>query len=174
MLNEWHEFYALLGTAGAALLALLFVAVSIATSVLTPDAESRANTRTFMSPVVYHYANTLFLSLVALIPAQTWHSFALILAIAALGSLLYSCNIAWRVHKSSFSDLPDRLAYGFVPLACYATGLISAWLLFQERAAGLDLLAAAALVLLVTNIRNAWDLMLSLARRVNTPPSGGG
>ncbi len=36
MLAEWHEFYALLGTAAAALVALLFVAVSIATDVLTP------------------------------------------------------------------------------------------------------------------------------------------
>jgi hypothetical protein len=32
-------------------------------------------------------------------------------------------------------------------------------------------LAAAALLLLVINIRNAWDLMISLARRVNRPPS---
>ncbi len=35
MLAPWHEFYSLLGTAAAALIALLFVAVSIATSVLT-------------------------------------------------------------------------------------------------------------------------------------------
>ena len=31
--------------------------------------------------------------------------------------------------------------------------------------------ALAALLLLVINIRNAWDLMISLARRVNPPPS---
>ena len=33
MLAPWHEFYALLGTAAAALVALLFVAVSIGASV---------------------------------------------------------------------------------------------------------------------------------------------
>jgi hypothetical protein len=33
-------------------------------------------------------------------------------------------------------------------------------------------LAGAALLLLVINIRNAWDLMLSLARRVGQPPPG--
>ena len=27
-----------------------------------------------MSPVVFHYANVLFLSLIALIPTQTWKS----------------------------------------------------------------------------------------------------
>jgi hypothetical protein len=54
MLADWHEFYALLGTAAAALVALLFVAVSIGTSVLTPEPESRRNTSTYMSPVVFH------------------------------------------------------------------------------------------------------------------------
>jgi len=43
---------------------------------------------------------------------------------------------------------------------------VSSWLIFEQKPAGLDLLAAAALSLLVVNIRNAWDLMISLARRV--------
>jgi hypothetical protein len=46
-----------------------------------------------------------------------------------------------------------------------------ALLLFEEKTAGLNLLAGTALLLLVINIRNAWDLMISLARRVNRPPS---
>ena len=35
--HDWHDFYMLLGTASAALVALLFVAASMA-SFLTPDA----------------------------------------------------------------------------------------------------------------------------------------
>jgi hypothetical protein len=166
MLAEWHEFYALLGTAAAALVALLFVAVSIATDVLTPETESRRNTATFMSPVVFHYANILFLSLIAMIPTQTWESFGIVIAVASIGSFGYSLLVMVRVHRNSISDLSDRLGYGAVPMLCYATGLISSWLMLKERPAGLDLLAAAALALLVTNIRNAWDLMISLARRV--------
>src|SRR5580704_12466997 len=34
-LKEWHDFYVLVGTAGATLLALLFVAVSLGTGFLT-------------------------------------------------------------------------------------------------------------------------------------------
>jgi hypothetical protein len=63
------------------------------------------------------------------------------------------------------------LCYGIIPMLCYATGLIVALLLFEEKTAALNLLAGAALLLLVINIRNAWDLMISLARRVNRPPS---
>jgi hypothetical protein len=171
MLAQWHEFYALLGTAAAALVALLFVAVSIGTSVLTPEPESRRNTSIFMSPVVFHYANVLFLSLVALIPTQTWESFGLLIGVAATGSVIYSIVIAVRLHRSPLADLSDRLCYGAIPALCYASGLVVAPLLFEEKPAGYNILAGAALLLLVVNIRNAWDLMISLARRVNQPPS---
>lgn len=171
MLAQWHEFYSVLGTAAAALIALLFVAVSIATSVLTPEPDSRGNTSTYMSPVVFHYANLLFLSLIALIPTQTSASFALVIGAAGAGSVIYSIVIALRVHRNSISDLADRLCYGAIPALCYAMGPVAALFLLEEKPAGLNLLAGAALLLLVVNIRNAWDLMLSLARRVNRPPS---
>jgi hypothetical protein len=170
MLAQWHEFYAVLGTAAAALIALLFVAVSIATSVLTPEPESRGNTSTYLSPVVFHYANALFLSLIALIPTQTLESFGLVIGAASIGSATYSIVIAVRVHRNSISDIADRLCYGAIPALCYAMGPVSAVFLFEEKLAGLNLLAGAALLLLVINIRNAWDLMISLARRVNQPP----
>jgi len=169
MLAGWHEFYALLGTASAALIALLFVAVSISTSVLTPEPQSRRNTATYMSPVVFHYANVLFLSLITLVPTQTFESFGVVLSVAAAASVIYSIVIAHRVHSNAISDLSDRLCYGIIPTLCYATGLFAALLLFEEKPAGLNLLAGAALLLLVINIRNAWDLMISLARRVNQP-----
>jgi len=169
MLTPWHEFYALLGTGAAALVALLFVAVSIGTSVLTGDADSRRNTATYMSPVVFHYANILFLSLIALIPTQTFESFGLVIAVAAIGSSIYSIVIAVRVHRNPISDLADRMCYGVIPALCYATGLVVAALLFRENPFGLDILAGSALLLLVINIRNAWDLMMAFARRVNRP-----
>ena len=171
MLAPWHEFYALLGTAAATLIALLFVAVSIATSVLTPDPESRRNTSTYLSPVVFHYANLLFLSLIALIPTQTWESFGLVIGVAGAGSVIYSIVVAVRVHRSSMSDLADRLCYGAIPARCYAMGPVAALFLLEEKSAGLNVLAGAALFLLVINIRNALDLMISIARRVNPPPS---
>jgi len=171
MFAAWHEFYVLLGTAAAALVALLFVAVSIATSLLSAEPESRRNTRTFMSPVVFHYANILFLSLIALVPTQTWQSFGLVIGLASIGNVVYATVIAVRVHRSSYSDIADRIGYGAIPVLCYACGFVVAPLLWQEKSIGLDILAGAALLLLVINIRNAWDLMLSLARRVNQPPS---
>ena len=164
MLSEWHEFYALLGTAAAALVALLFVAVSVGAIALTP--ERAGGTRTFVSPVVFHYSNILFLSLVMLVPGQSPRLLGWILVVASLGSLIYSVYTIVRVFRSDIADLADRLAYGSMPVVVYATGLVVAWLLLRGHAeAGLNLLAGAALLLLLVNIRNAWDLMISLARR---------
>ena len=164
MLDGWHEFYTVLGTAAAALVALLFVAVSVGAIAMTP--ERAGGTRTFMSPVVFHYSNILFLSLVMLVPGQTPKLLGTVVGVASFGSLIYSFVILVRVFRSSMADLADRLAYGSAPVAAYAAGLVVTWLMFTGRIdTGLDVLAGAALLLLMVNIRNAWDLMISLARR---------
>ncbi len=95
MLDGWHEFYVLLGTAAAALVALLFVAVSIGAGFLSR--ESAGATRTFMSPVIFHYASVLFLSLIALIPTHTAISLASAIGVVAAAGLLYSVTILIRV-----------------------------------------------------------------------------
>jgi hypothetical protein len=169
MLEGWHEFYGLLGTAAAALVALLFVAASIGASVMTHTPDSANNTRTFMSPVVFHYTNILFLSLIALIPTLSFEIFAAVVAIAAIGSVIYSFIIMVRVHKNALADTADRFGYGAVPAGCYGAGLVAAVFLFRHSVIGLDILAGAALLLLVVNIRNAWDLMISMARSANRP-----
>jgi len=51
-LREWHDFYLLVGTAGATLLGLLFVAVSLGVGYLTEERQSA--TPTFMSPAAVH------------------------------------------------------------------------------------------------------------------------
>jgi hypothetical protein len=172
MLDGWHEFYTLLGTAAAALVALLFVAASIGASVMTHTPESAANTRTFMSPVVFHYTNILFLSLIALIPTLTWPIFGLVVGIAAISSLIYSAVIMMRVHRSTLADNADRFGYGGAPVVAYAAGFVAAGFILKQSSLGLDILAGAALLLLVINIRNAWDLMISFARGANRPADG--
>ena len=73
--HDWHDFYMLLGTASVALVALLFVAASIGASFLTP--ERSVATRTFMSPVVFHFGTLLLISLIAIVPSHTALSLAL-------------------------------------------------------------------------------------------------
>jgi len=78
-LKGWHDFYLLVGTAGATLLALLFVAASLGAGFLTQ--ERQGGTRTFMSPVVVHFTTVFFLSAIALVPSHQAKLFAALISV---------------------------------------------------------------------------------------------
>ena len=162
--HDWHDFYMLLGTASAALVALLFVAVSIGASFLTP--ERSVATRTFMSPVVFHFSMLLLISLVAMVPSHTAPSLAIGFALIAVAGLGYTTVVLVGLARASITDIADRFGYGIIPLAAYLAILAVAGLIISRTGLGADILATALLVLLAVNIRNAWDLMLSFARQV--------
>jgi len=166
VLAPWHEFYGLLGTAAVTLVALLFVAVSIAigTPMLLPERAS--GTRTYMSPVVFHYAAVLFVSLIALVPTQTADWLGLSIGGVAAVGLITSIVITVRVMRVEHPYVEDNFAYGIIPAVAYAAALVAAGFFFAQSKAGPNILAGALLLLLVVNIRNAWDLMLAFARRV--------
>jgi len=164
MPSEWHDFYVLLGTASAALVALLFVAVSVGATFIS--AERSTATRTFMSPVVFHYSSILLLSLIALIPGHTPVSLAIGIAAIAVTGLAYTTVVLVGLARASITDTADRLGYGFFPLMAYLTMLAAAGLAAAGLPLNADLLAGALLLLLAINIRNAWDLLLAFARRI--------
>jgi hypothetical protein len=105
-INEgWHDFYMLLGTASAALVALLFVAASIGAGFLTPERSTA--TRTFMSPVVFHYSTTLLMSLIALIPAHTPISLTVGIAAVAVAGLAYTTMVLVGLARASITDIAE-------------------------------------------------------------------
>jgi hypothetical protein len=161
-LREWHEFYALLGTAGATLVALLFVAVSISAGAFTR--QRAAATRTFMSPVVVHFSTILLISLLALAPAQPAWLIPGLIATTSIVGICVSLFVTAKVvrDKSDEVVVTDALAYGVIPVLGYVATLAAA---IMSRRYSPDLLAAGLLLLLLANIRNAWDLMLTMVRR---------
>jgi hypothetical protein len=161
---SWHDFYMLLGTASAALVALLFVAVSIGASFLS--LERSTATRTFMSPVVFHFSTLLVISLIALVPSHTAQSLATGITLVAIAGLAYTTVVLVGLARASVSDIADRFGYGIFPMASYVAMLAAAGLVISRATLGADILAAALLLLLAINIRNAGDLMLAFARQV--------
>ena len=149
----------LLGTASAALVALLFVAVSIGASFLTP--ERSVARRTFMSPVVFHFST----------PSHTALSLAIGITLVAVARLAYTTVVLVGLARASISDIADRFGYGILPLVSYVAMIATAGLVISRAALAADIPAAALLLLLAVNIRNAWDLMLAFARQVATKRS---
>lgn len=163
LLEHWHEFYLLIGTAAAALVALLFVAASIGVGILSRD--SAGPTRTYMSPIAFHFTSALFVSAIALVPSHSRLSLGVLIGLNALAGAAYASFVLPRLMTDHIADLADRICYGIIPLIAYLLGLASAYLIFRGSPHAPEFLAGATVLLLIVNIRNAWDLMLSLTRR---------
>jgi uncharacterized membrane protein (GlpM family) len=69
-----------------------------------------------------------------------------------------------RLFTDHIADLADRVCYGMIPILAYAAGLAAAYLLVNGNSHAPEFLAGTVVLLLVVNIRNAWDLMLTLSR----------
>lgn len=162
-LHEWHEFYVLLGTAGATLLALLFVAVSLGTGLLSN--KDQRGTRTFMSPVVIHFTSVFFVAAICLIPSHGPVFFsALIAATAVVGIVVSAVTSVQVIRKDWTQYVPDYFAYGLLPVAAYLTLLVAGVMIYAGMNYAPEVLAGALLALTIVNIRNAWDLTLSMVR----------
>jgi hypothetical protein len=163
-LEDWREFYLLVGTAGATLVALLFVAVSLGTGYLTQ--ERAEATRTFFSPVVVHFAGVFFLSCVALVPSHTSLFFAAAIgatALAGLGVSVYAMVKFLSKYRTPYWS--DHFAYYLLPILGYCALMSAAVLAYVESDYALEALGGSLLLLLLVNIRNAWDLVLEMVRR---------
>lgn len=163
-LHAWHEFYILLGTAGATLLALLFVAVSLGTGYLST--KDQRGPRTFMSPVVIHFTAVFFLSAVCLVPSHGPIFFSVLIGTTAVIGVAVSVVITvWVVRTEMTNYMQDYFAYGLLPIAGYAALLIASIMIYLGKDYALEVLAGGLLLLAIVNIRNAWDLTLSMVRR---------
>jgi Co/Zn/Cd efflux system component len=164
LLKEWHEFFLLVGTAGATLLALLFVAISLGAGILN-DKGANA-TRAFFSPVVIHFSLVFFLSAIALVPKHNIIFFATVVGASGVVGLAVSLFATVQLLRHDWTSYKqDHLAYGLLPTVGYVALLVAAALIWAENKYAPDVLASALLVLLLVNVRNAWDLTLSMVRR---------
>jgi hypothetical protein len=169
LLHDWHDFYVLIGTASPVLLGLMFVALSIGTSIF--DEDHRAGL-TFITSTVVHFAAVLFACLLVTIPTQGWRTLGGLLGAGGLAGSIYCGRLVIRIIiRQQFKlDLDDRLFYLLLPLLGYLLALIAAALLLVQSPASANLIAAALLTLLLAAIRNAWDMMVWIVIKI---PAGG-
>jgi hypothetical protein len=162
-LHQWHEFYVLIGTAAATLTGLMFVVVSIGPQVIAT--RSTGGVRTFVTPVMVHFTSVLAVSALMLVPLMTPGVLAVLLALGSLGVLTYIFAIGvHRQWRQSKLDREDWIGYIGLPVLSYLAILGSAVAIWREAASGFVIVAAAAILLLIVGIRNAWDLVIWMAQ----------
>src|SRR5262245_40514031 len=160
LVDDWHDFDPLIGTAAATLVGLMFVAASIGASVFTE--KSRAAMQAFISPTVVHFTTVLVIAVLAVVPTHEWVTLAGLLALVGLAGAIYSAKlwIQLFVHRRFDVDIVDRLFYAAIPLVGHLLLLLAAFLLVRQAEARLDLLAVGQLTLLLAGIRQRRDLVV--------------
>lgn len=165
-LRQWHDFYALIGTAAATLVGLMFVAASIGAGVFT--LAHQAGIRSFLSPTVVHFSAVLIICLLASAPSETWLSLGILLACAGVIGGAYSAWIWRRMAKHGITptiDIVNRLWYTFLPIAVYLMVTGAGLSLTSHDGGSLKVLALGLVLLLVIGIRNAWDMTVWIIDR---------
>lgn len=165
-LIQWHDFYALIGTASVTLVGLMFVAASIGAGVFTR--EHQAGIRSFLSPRVVHFSEVLVICLLATIPTQTWLSLGVLQTGAGAIGLAYSGWTWRRMMKHGIIasiDVADRLWYALLPIVAYLLVTAAGVSLLRQSQRSFDILALALILLLLLGIRNAWDMTVWIIDR---------
>lgn len=163
MLNAWSNFFALTGAAGATLLGLLFVAVTLGTGWSTSRKLDVA--RVSLTPALYSFAGVLLQSMVVLVPWQSTWPHGAIFVMFGIGGLIYRIK-AVRVRRSlnlkAIRRPIDRIFHNAAPVAASVILLVGGAGLIAGEAFAPTAIAASVTLLLVSGIYRAWGETLAL------------
>jgi hypothetical protein len=169
MLDQWHDFYLLIGGAAGALIGLLFVVVSLTGGLETKSIER--GQKLYMTPNLVHFGVVLGVGALAMAPGVPRSIGGGVVTILALSGLFYTALVGIGLKRGEASEPPhwsDFWFYSFVPAVLYAALAVSGVMFIEGAPWALHAGAAALCVLMFVAIRNAWDLITFIAPRTKT------
>jgi len=156
-LPDWHDFYVIVGSAGAALIGIQFVVMTLIAS--RRKGTNEATIGAFGSPTIMSFANALLISAVMCMPWPSLLGVKVAATLISAAGLIHGC-VAIRSAKRQDDYQPvweDWLWYMILPIAAHLTLLGAAFWLDRDAHLALFLVAACTLGLLLLGVRNAWD-----------------
>jgi hypothetical protein len=162
-LEGWSNFFIIVGSSAGALIGLQFVMMTLIAEKSTPNA-AEANPA-FATPTIVHFGAVLVLSAVQSAPWGDIRFVAAILGLIGSVGVVYVLHVArhMRVQTVYRPVFGDWLYYALLPLVGYIILAISAFLTLSFTVEALFGVGAAALLLLLVGIHNAWDSIVYLA-----------
>ncbi len=153
-LEPWHDFYIMMGGAAGALVGATFVVATLAGNI-----EKRTiGIRGFITPATVHLGSVVVAAAILMVPTLDTLFLAILLGTGGLAGVIYGIIVYLRITTLKI-DLIDRCWYGIFPVLMYGLLGVSAALMFvKDISAGLELIAAALVTLLIIGMRNAWDM----------------
>ena len=165
LLSNWQNFYMIMGTAAATLTGLMFVVTTLIAGLDAHVSTLNAAVPAFNTPTVVQFSAVLLLAGVMSAPWPALSSLSLVLGLIGLGMTVYSIIVMRRMRRvpNYQSTLEDWTWYLVLPLLAYVLLLVGALLLVRNSATAFYLVGLAMILLLLTGIRNAWDMVTFLA-----------
>jgi hypothetical protein len=171
MFAGWDSFYLMIGGAAGALIGLLFVVATL-TGGLGAD-KAQLGAKIYLTPTVFHLAVILAVSAITAVPHLSARPAGALLSAAAVLGLIYSINVGRMLRGPVRLEAPhwtDFWCYGFAPGAIYLAQVAAAVALAMSISWAQNALGAAFVALLLMTIRNAWDLVTTIAPIANSKP----
>lgn len=173
MFEGWSEFYLLVGSAAAVLIGLIFVVISLMQD--RSRSSVLAGSKLYMGPIVLGVSFVLVLSAAALTPGIQRHQFAAIAAVVALWGLARGIRSILGIRRLLADrevHWTDPWFYGVIPSLIYVALGAVAFAFWMECPWAHDGIAAATIAILLSAIRNEWDLITWIAPKPDTPGFG--
>ena len=161
-LPVWANFYVIVGSAAAALIGVQFVVIALVANLRRPTTPETIDA--FGTPTLVHLGGALMLSAFMTAPWPSLFSASLGLATCGVGGLVYGAIVIHRARRQTgYRPVwEDWLWHGILPCSVYAALALASLLLGARTLIALFVVGAAALVLLLIGIHNAWDTVTYL------------
>ncbi len=163
MLAAWSTFFTLTGSAGATLVGLLFIVVTLNTDLSTSRTLDIA--RASMTPALYSFGGAMLQGMVAVVPWKAdWHGGVIfvLMGIAGLAYRLHAVRVRNALHLQAIRGLVDRIFHNAAPVVSSVVLILGGAGLIAGSAWGPSAIAAASTLLLVSGIYRTWGETLAL------------
>lgn len=163
MLSDWTDFFTLTGTAGATLVGLLFVVVTLGSGLSASRKLDIAHLS--LTPALYSFASVLLQSMIVLVPWRSTVPHGILFVVLGGGGLIYrakTVRVRSSRHLAAIQTRMDRVFHNVTPilasavLTCGGAGLIA------REDFGPFAIAGSTTLLLVSGIYRTWGETLAL------------
>ncbi|HEY1961713.1 MAG TPA: hypothetical protein VGG69_04785 [Rhizomicrobium sp.] len=159
-LEDWRDFYVMIGTASGAIVGASFIVASLASSVK----ERSVGMRGFISPTAVHLASVLVSSAILSVPKISPLVVAVLLGAGGAAGAIYALIVVARIWRMKLG-VEDWCFYALLPVFAYGAIAAAAGMIVLRTDSPLYVLAAALILLLILGMRNAWDMATFLIMR---------
>jgi hypothetical protein len=163
MLDGWSDFFTLTGTAGATLVGLLFIVITLNTDLSTTRTLDIA--RASMTPALYSFGSVLLQSMIALVPWKSRWPGGVILVLLGIGGAIYrirAVRVRSTLHLKAIQGPVDWIFHNAVPVGASLILIFGGAEWITGAALAPFAIAGSCTLLLVSGIYRTWGETLAL------------